>query len=120
MMASVEEKTVDITSSGAWILTKQVEQLTLETDSLKREVKRLREATSRLENAMNNHMTVRIIDVKDIPFEEAKKKIYEYYKAHENEAVYPDEIADELELDLKITMEAVEELLKEDKLEVAE
>lgn len=119
-MASIEEKTVDITSSGSWVLTKQVEQLTLGTDSLKKEVKRLREAISRLENAMNNHMTVRIIDVKDIPFEEAKKKIHENYKTHENEAVYPDEIADELGLDLKITMRAVEELLKEDKLEVVE
>lgn len=119
-MTSVEEKTVDISPSGFWALTKQVEQLTLETGSLKREVKKLREVINRLENSMDNFMTVRIIDVKDIPFEDAKKKIHGYYKAHDNEAVYPDEIADELGLDLKVTMRAVEELLKENKLEVAE
>lgn len=117
---ALEEKPVDITPSGFWVLTKQVEQLISETDSLKKEVKRLKEITNRLENAMNNSMNIKVIDVEDIPFEEAKKKIYEYYKTHENEAAYPDEIADELRLDLKVTIKAVDELLKEDKFEVAE
>ena len=49
--------------------------------------------------------------------EEAKKKLLEYYKEHEGESIYPDEVAHELGLDLKIAMEAVEELIKEGNLE---
>ena len=49
--------------------------------------------------------------------EEAKKKLLEYYKEHEGESIYPDEAAHELGLDLKVAMEAVEELIKEGKLE---
>lgn len=110
-MASVEEKTM---------LTKQIKQLTMETDSLEKEVKRLREVINRFENVVDNSTNIRVIDVKDIPFEEVKKKIHEYYKTHEKESVYPDEVADELDLDLKVTMRAVEELLKENKLEAVE
>lgn len=64
-------------------------------------------------------MSIKVIDVEDIPFEKAKEKSYEYYKTHENEVIYPDEVTDELGLDLKVTMKAVEELLK-DRLEVVE
>ena len=49
--------------------------------------------------------------------EEAKEKLLEYYKKHEGKSIYPDEAADELGLDLKIAMEAVEELVEEGKLE---
>lgn len=116
---AVKENLMDITQEF-WALTRQVEQLTLETDFLKKETKRLKEITNRLESVMNNSMNIKVIDVEDIPFEKAKKKIYEYYRIHENEAVYPDEVADELGLDLRVTMKAVEELLKEDRIEVVE
>ncbi len=116
---TVKENLMDITQEF-WALTRQVEQLTMETDSLKKETKRLKKIAKKLESVMNNSVNIKVIDVEDIPFEKAKKKIYEYYKTHENEAVYPDEVADELGLDLKVTIEAVEELLKEDRLEVIE
>jgi len=48
---------------------------------------------------------------------EAKAKLLEYYKKHEGESIYPDEAAHELGLDLKVAMEAAEELIKEGKLE---
>ena len=48
---------------------------------------------------------------------EAKEKLLEYYKNHKGESIYPDEVAHELELDLKVAMEAVEELINEGKLE---
>jgi len=52
--------------------------------------------------------------------EEAKKKLLEYYKKHEGKSIYPDEAADELGLDLKIAIEAAEELIEEGELEEAE
>jgi len=48
---------------------------------------------------------------------EAKAKLLEFYKEHKGESIYPDEAADELGLDLKVAMEAAEELIKEGKLE---
>lgn len=36
----------------------------------------------------------------------------------ERESIYPDDVADELGLDLKVAMQAVEELIEEGKLEV--
>jgi len=48
---------------------------------------------------------------------EAKEKLLEYYKEHEGESIYPDEAAYELGLDLKVAIEAVEELIEEGKLE---
>jgi len=54
---------------------------------------------------------------KENKIREAKTKLLEYYKKHEGESIYPDEAADELGLDLKVAMEAVEELVKEGKLE---
>lgn len=40
-----------------------------------------------------------------------------YYEEHEDESIYPDIAADTLGLDLKITMHAVEELIKAGKLD---
>ena len=62
-------------------------------------------------------VSIRIVEVRETTVEEAKEKILEYYKKHEGESVYPDDVADELGLDLKIVMQAVEELINEGKLE---
>ena len=60
-------------------------------------------------------------EVRETTVEEAKEKILEYYKnkKHEGESIYPDDVADELGLDLKVAMQAVavEELIEEGKLE---
>ena len=49
--------------------------------------------------------------------EEAKEELQRYYEGHKGESFYPDNAADQLGLDLKITMQAVEELIKTGKLE---
>ena len=58
-------------------------------------------------------------EVRETTVEEAKEKILEYYKnkKHEGESIYPDDVADELGLDLKVAMQAAEELIEEGKLE---
>lgn len=61
---------------------------------------------------------VNIVDVREITIEEAKKIILEYYESHDTQSIYPSEIADRLNLDLKTTVKAIDELLKEEKLEV--
>ena len=56
-------------------------------------------------------------EVKETTVEEAKENILEYYKKHEGESIYPDDVADEPGLDLKVAMQAVEEVIEEGKLE---
>jgi len=55
--------------------------------------------------------------IREDKIKEAKEKLLEFYKKHEGESIYPDEAVDELGLDLKVAMEAVEELIEEGKLE---
>lgn len=85
---------------------------------------RIKELESRI-NALQDifgdlPLKVRIIDVKDVPIEKAKEMIYQYYETHSDEAIYPDDVADELGLDLKTTVEAIDLLLEENKIEEAE
>ncbi|MGC1120834.1 MAG: hypothetical protein WBA22_07045 [Candidatus Methanofastidiosia archaeon] len=61
---------------------------------------------------------INVVDVREITIEEAKKIILEYYESHDTQSIYPSEIADRLNLDLKTTVKAIDELLKEEKLEV--
>ena len=56
-------------------------------------------------------------EVKETTVEEAKENILEYYKKHEGRSIYPDDVADELGLDLKVAMQAVEEPIEEGELE---
>lgn len=49
---------------------------------------------------------------------ETHNKVEEYFKTHDD--MYPDEVADALGLDLKDVMEAVDKLIIEGKLEVAD
>ena len=58
-----------------------------------------------------------IREIREDKLREAKEKLLEYYKKHEGTSIYPDEAAHELGLDLKVAMEAVEELVEEGKLE---
>ncbi|MFQ6120115.1 MAG: hypothetical protein ACE5KE_09540, partial [Methanosarcinales archaeon] len=61
-----------------------------------------------------------VVELKETTPEDAKKMILEYYEAHKDEVIYPDDVADELGIDLKIAMEATVELIKEGRLEVVE
>ena len=118
---SVEEKTEEVSTQEFWAFARQIEQLTVETNSLREEIGKLRDVISKLESALGEFpLNIRVIDVKDVPFDEAKNMIYDYYKTRKTEMIYPDEVADELGLDLKVAMRAVEELFEEGKLEEAE
>ncbi|MCR4335325.1 MAG: ribbon-helix-helix domain-containing protein [archaeon] len=59
-----------------------------------------------------------VIYLRDVDYGTAKKEILEYYKKN-NEAYY-EEIANELRLDLEMTVKIVDELIKEKKVEVIE
>ncbi|MCR4369437.1 MAG: ribbon-helix-helix domain-containing protein [archaeon] len=57
-----------------------------------------------------------VIYLRDVDYETAKKEILEYYQ-HHKEAYY-DEIANDLRLDLEMTVKIVNELVREKKVEV--
>ena len=62
-----------------------------------------------------------IIQIRDIPFEQAKKEIAEYCaNLKDKEIIYPSDIVNTLKLDLEQTIKAVDELIKEGKIEIAE
>ena len=65
-------------------------------------------------------LNIRVVEVRETTVEEAKRVILEYCDKHKGEIFYPDDVADELGLDLKTTVEATEELMKEEKLEEVE
>ena len=89
-------------------------------EDLNRIVSILKDKVDGLERKIElSPVSIRIVEVRETTVEEAKEKILEYYKnkKHEGESIYPDDVADELGLDLKIVMQAVEELINEGKLE---
>ena len=62
-----------------------------------------------------------VIEIRDIPFEQAKIEIAEYCKnLKDEEIIYPSEIVNIMKLDLEQAMKAVDELIKEGKIEIAE
>ena len=61
-----------------------------------------------------------IIVIRDIPFEQAKKEIAEYCaNLKGEEIIYPSDIVNILKLDLEQAFKAVDELIKEGKIEIA-
>jgi len=63
-------------------------------------------------------LRIRLIETKEVSVVKAKRMIMECLKT--NEIEYPDDIADYLGLDLKVTVEAVEQLIKEGKIKEKE
>ena len=58
-----------------------------------------------------------VVDMNDKPLGETKDLLFEFYQRHRGESIYPDDVACELGLDLKVTMQAVRELIKEGRIE---
>jgi hypothetical protein len=58
-----------------------------------------------------------VVDMNDKPLCETKDLLIEFYQRHRGESIYPDDVACELGLDLKVTMQAVRELIKEGRIE---
>ena len=107
-----------ITMEEASIQPFDISEIYKRIEDLNRIVSILKDKVDGLERKIElSPVSIRIVKVRETTVEEAKEKNLEYYKKHEGESIYPDDVADELGLDLKIVMQAVEELINEGKLE---
>jgi hypothetical protein len=103
---------------GTKDLYRKIEEFSEIIDMLRLDISALMSKVGNLErNITSLPVSVSIVEVKETTVEEAKEAIQRYYDEHEGESIYPDNAADKLGLDLKITMQAVEELIKAGKLE---
>lgn len=57
---------------------------------------------------------IKVVKVRDISYEEAKKEVLGYYKSYKE--AYPHEVADDLELDYDLVWAITEELQEEKSL----
>ena len=99
-------------------INKRIEMLGEKIDILGSQISELKvafEELSRLKEFLP--LNIRVVEVRETTVEEAKREILEYCDKHKGEIFYPDDVADELGLDLKKTVEATEELRKEGKVE---
>jgi len=112
----MEEARIQYDSS----LNEEIKDLRGTVDMLRWEVGTLKDRVDELEKERESlPVSFRIVEVRETTVEEAKEKILGYYEEHKDESIYPDDVADALGLDLKITMQAAEELKKEGKLKEA-
>lgn len=123
---SLEEEKVSSDSTSATLRVRAISALDLEVDhthpEMQRQIDELKSTINSLileVNSIRNlvevsPVRVRIVETREVPIQEVKKMIMEYMQSHET--AYPDDIADELGLDLKITVEAVNQLMKESKI----
>ncbi len=58
-----------------------------------------------------------VVDMNDKSLFETKDLLIEFYQRHKGESIYPDDVAYELGLDLRVTMQAVKELIREGRIE---
>ncbi|MDI6810737.1 MAG: hypothetical protein QMD80_03535 [archaeon] len=99
-------------------INKRIEILSEKIDMLSSEISELKVAFEDLSKIKEFlPLNIRFVEVRETTVEEAKREILEYCDKHKGEIFYPDDVADELGLDLKTTVEATEELMKEGKLE---
>ncbi|MEA2032533.1 MAG: hypothetical protein U9N41_02990 [Euryarchaeota archaeon] len=99
-------------------INKRIEMIGEKIDMLSSEISELKtafEELSRLKEFLP--LNIRVVEVRETTVEGAKREILEYCDKHKGEIFYPDDVADELGLDLKTTVEATEELMKEGKVE---
>ncbi len=113
-----KEVTMAAEPLGTKELYRKIEEFREIIDRLRLDISILMSKVDNLErNITSLPVSVRIVEVKETTEEEAKEKIQNYYDEHEGESIYPDIAADTLGLDLKITMQVVEELIKAGKME---
>ncbi len=99
-------------------INKRIEMLGEKIDVLSSEISELKvafEEVAKIKEFLP--LNIRVVEVRETTVEEAKREILEYCNKHKGEILYPDDVADELGLDLKTTVEATEGLMKEGKLE---
>lgn len=96
-----------------------------EISKLKDLVAKLSEEVNKLERIISgmgvimgeSSIRFSVVDMNDRPLVETKDLLIEFYQRHRGESVYPDDAACELGLDLKVTMQAVKELIREGRIE---
>ena len=94
-------------------------ELQSQINALKQRIDDLSEELIELKRRISEEspVRVRVVEIKDFTNAEAEQLILKYLETHK--VTYPDDIADELGLDLKLTMEVVERLMKENKIKEA-
>ncbi|MFQ6126049.1 MAG: hypothetical protein ACE5R6_15795 [Candidatus Heimdallarchaeota archaeon] len=109
--AEIEETFVEgeLDSHPYLIFEKQINDLNQRLDTITNQVAELQRMIEE-----ESPVRIRVVEVRDVTVSEAEKLILEYLETHK--VAYPDDIADELGLDLEITMEAVRKLKKEKKI----
>ena len=84
---------------------------------LQKQINQLKTEVTGLKQRQNSEVKIHYIEIVELPFDEVKKQVLEYY--NKNGENYPDDIAADLRLDLKTVMKAVQELIHEGKLQLA-
>jgi hypothetical protein len=122
---SVEEEKASVESTSA-VRVGVVSAINVDVDhrhpELQKQIDELKSTTERLILEINNvrglvevsPVRVRVIETREVSIEEAKKMIAEYMETHDT--AYPDDIADDLGLDLKVAVESVRQLVEEGKV----
>ncbi|MCZ7398660.1 MAG: hypothetical protein O8C62_03100 [Candidatus Methanoperedens sp.] len=85
------------------------------------EISRNKERIKELETDFNksNEAGVKTIVVEEMSKDNAIAKIKELFDKYPNESIYPSEIAEKLHIDYDLVFEIVEDLLREDEIEMA-
>jgi hypothetical protein len=65
---------------------------------------------------MQHNSAEKIMQLREIPREQAKAEIRKFFQDHHGESVYPSDILDSLHLDYDLVCEICEELEKEGKI----
>ncbi len=94
-------------------INKRIEMLGEKTDILGSQISELKvafEEVAKIKEFLP--LNIRVVEVRETTVEKAKEDILGYCDKHKGEILYPDDVADELGLDLKTTVEATEELMK--------
>lgn len=101
-----------------WEKDAKLEELGNQVDKLTEQVDRLESIISEM-GAMISGLPIgfSFVDANDKSLGETKEMVMGYYLAHRGEAIYPDDVANELGLDLKVTMNAVKDLIGEGRIE---
>lgn len=88
---------------------------------LYQEISKNKERIRELEDEFTktNEVRSKIIVVQEISKEDAKARIKELFDKHSGENIYPSEVAEKLQIDYDLVLEIVEDLIKEDEIEVA-
>lgn len=121
-----EENISSESTSAASVRVRAISTFDLQLDhshpEQQKQINQLREMVERLMLEVNDlrglveasPVRVRIIKTREASITEAKRMITEYMET--NDVAYPDDIADELRLDLKLTVKAIDQLIKEGKI----